>query len=197
MTRECEICRGSRIVRLPIYRRASAAHFEASAAVAMEASSRDYPCPECGGAVREDRVAVLDTHVMVDSRIDDPAFQDHARRAAAHMLVNWLLDGGYLTFERGRPDANFLRYPVVASLGVVSKGIVATIEERATSRGMQLASAAADEAIRHIDNWGSASRYIDHRIEKARVREFIHDAVKRVGEKWSKAAAVAHGQGSP
>src|SRR5258708_6332965 len=83
----CEICRGSRVSRLPIYRPVSALAFDASAAVSIEQSWRDYPCPECGDQVDMNRVAVLDAHAMIDSRIDDPEFQQHAKRTAAHMLV--------------------------------------------------------------------------------------------------------------
>lgn len=147
-TQPCEICRGSRIVRLPIYRPVSAQIQDMSAAVAMEATSRDYPCPECGGAVKEDRIAVLDAHAMGESRINDPEFHRHARRTAAHMLIDLLVEGDYIAYERGPIDSMHLRYPVIATLGVVSKGNVASIEARAIERGMQLAQAVADEAVK-------------------------------------------------
>lgn len=189
MKQPCDICRGSRTIRLPIYRPVPVV-FAASAAVKIEETSRVFACPECGDNVDQERVAVLDTHVMVDSHIDDPGFQDHARRAAAHRLVDHLLSGDYITFERGRTDDRNMSYPVVATLGVVSKGKIATLEARIAERQDQLATVAAEEAIRQIDNWGSQSRYTGPDISKRRAAEFIREAVKRVSATWSKAARV-------
>lgn len=187
MKPDCEICRGGRIVRLPVYRLMTSGPLDEVGP--MDETSRVYPCPECGDAVKQDRVAVLDAHTMVDSRIDDPAFHNYTRRAAAHRLVDHLLEGDYIAFERGKPDARRLQYPIVATLGVVSKGQVATIEARATERGMQLAQAAADQAIREIDNWGSYYGHPD--ILKRDAARFIHAAVKWVSESWSKASAAS------
>lgn len=190
MSRDCEICRGARIVRLPVYRRAEAAPFDETVP-AIEQPWREYPCPECGDSVGMERVAVLDAHTMVDDRPYGPEFDQSLRHAAARRLVDHLLDGGYITFERGATDLRRQRYPVVATIGVVTKGAVASLEQRIAKRQGEVAAAAADEAIYQINNWGSASRFIDHRIGKDHAARFIREAVKEVSEKWSKARAIA------
>ncbi len=179
----CDVCRGARVIRLPFYR--SVVAFEVTAPK-LEESHREYACPECSGIAKEDRIAVLDTHSEVSTHIDDPGFQEHARRQAAHMLVEHLLKGGFIDFTQGRSDPQKMTRSLVATLGVVAKGPVASIEQRATERGMALANAVADEAINQIDNWGSY--YGRPVIGKSEATDFIREAMKRVSISWNKAA---------
>lgn len=183
MSANCEICRGAKIVRLAIYR--SVPMTICDGIEEAEAPPwREFPCPECGMSVKQERVAVLEAHAMVDSRIDDPSFADHTHRSAAHQLVEHLLKGGFITFERGPVDQRWMRYPVVASLGAVSPGQVATLEQRVAERQDQVAIAVAREAKRQIDNWGSHYGHAD--ILKRDARAQIDSALQRVLGSWSK-----------
>lgn len=180
MANDCEICRGSKVVRLPIYRSVSVSPtFDAPA---MEETSRDYPCPECGGAVKQDRVAVLDAHTMVCSEISDTNFADHARRAAAHRLVDHLLEGGFIEFERGPIRDRDMAFPMVATLGVVSKGQVATLEQRIAERQDQVARAVAQKARSQIENWGS--HHGNTSISKREAHDQIDSALNHVLSEW-------------
>lgn len=188
----CEVCRGARYVRLPLYREASASIGPVEMGlVAMESMYREYPCPECCGWVKEDRVAVLDAHSVVDERYDRLEVRDAAKRNAAHLLVDHLLRSGLISFEtvkRESPRGHGLEIVAMATLGVVAPGVVASIEERATERGKQLTEAVAVQAIKEISNWGSY--YRTEGISKSRAADFIREALRLVSEKWSKARAV-------
>jgi hypothetical protein len=194
MRKQCDICRGSRVIRLPIYRPLSVSAGPAFEAESIEASSREYPCPECGHKVDMDRVAVLDVHSRIDLRYEDQPFEQHIRDHLAHLLVDHLLRGDYITFEKGEPDTHSVSRAIVASLGVVSKSQIATFEQRLALRQDQLARVAAEEAIKQIDNWGS--HYGRTGIAKDDAAKFIRDAVKRISENWSKAMAVTRDLGN-
>ncbi len=186
---DCEICQGRGVVRLPIYSRLSAVYFQSELTVEQmpRPSSREYGCPECGLAVNEGKVAVLDAHVMVDTRA--PAeYEVHARRNAAHRLVDMLLERDYITFSTYEHNSRDLKRPVVATLAVVSKGAAAAMEERLRQRQDQLAKAVADEAIKQIDNWGS--HYGRAAVSKEDAGRFIRVALNDVSKDWSAAKAL-------
>jgi hypothetical protein len=154
----------------------------------LEASVRVYPCPECGLKVDTDRLAVLDVHARVDTRYENSTdFQEYAQRHLAHLLVDHLLQDGYIAFERGDPT-NDLERMVVASLGVVSKNQVATFEQRVARNQDQLANAVVNEAIKQIDNWGS--HYGRTGIAKDVAAGLIRYAASFVSKTWSKAVAA-------
>jgi len=184
--KDCEICRGSRVVRLPVYHKVSAEPFDMPAV--SEESSRQYPCPECGDQVKLDRVAVLDVHTIMDSRISSEDYIQRGKETAAFRLVDHLLRGNFITFEQGPHDAKELSFPIIASLGVFSKGQVATLEQRIAERQDQVAKAVAQEAKEQISIWGS---YYGHAgILKRDARAQIDSALNRVLSSWSKIRAL-------
>jgi hypothetical protein len=178
---DCEICRGRGLVRLPLYRRATVS-FEATA-TSIEESYREYPCPECSDQAPLERVAVLDVHSMVDARIDTPEFREHAMRHAALRLVDELLKADFITLERGKTDTFRERYPVVATIGVVSKKQVATLERRIADRQDEVAKVVALEAKKQIDNWGSHYGHAD--ILKRDAKAQVDSALNHVLSTWS------------
>lgn len=183
----CEVCRGRGLVRLPLYKQAS---FVAdNAPVSMDEASRQYPCPECGMKAHVDKVLAVDVHSMVDSRVPDDALP-HIREGVAHRLVASLLERGFIEFGEGQQRASGygVSYPIIATLYAVhpSEGR-RSIEDRLRERQDQFAGAVADEVIDRVREWGISSRYVDsHRIEKRRVEEIVREAVRHVGNTWSK-----------
>jgi uncharacterized small protein (DUF1192 family) len=183
----CDICGGRRYIRLPILRPVSiATSFEATASV--EPSSREYPCPECCGFVKEERVAVLDVHSQVSAHIKEPGYINHYRTSCAHRLVDHLLSGGFITFEEGKTDDKQMTFPIIASLGVVAKGTVSSLEERIAARQDQVARAVAEESKKQISNWNS---YFGHsEILKRDARAQVDSALNSVLSNWSKARSL-------
>jgi hypothetical protein len=189
MREQCDICQGNRVIRLPIRRPVSASVIPIFEAESIDASSREYPCPECGHKVDMDRVAVLDVYSRIDLRYEDQPFEQHIRDHLAHMLVDHLLRGDYIAFEKSEPDRYTISQAMVASLGVVSKRQVATFEQRVAQGQDQLARAVAEEAIKQINNWGS--HYNRHGIAKDDAAKLIRDAVRTISETWSKVTAAS------
>lgn len=173
---DCEICGGSGMVRLPIYRRASV--FSVDIGPQIEESCRSFACPECADAIPIERLAVIEFHSLVDSHIDDPAFVDHAKRHAAHRLVDVMLRKSVISLKRGKEDASRFCYPMVATVGVVSPTDVAKLEELIAARQGEVAREVAEEAKRQIDNWGSHYGRAD--ILKRDARRMVDDALKIV-----------------
>ncbi len=173
MKRDCEICRGAGLIRLPLYRHA-AVNYGQDGPVSIEESSRTYPCPECANTIPQERLAVLQSHTLVDSRINDPRFAQHVKSGAAHMLVDELLKNGFITFARGPDDNGQMAYPMVATIGVVSPKHVANLEDRIAERQAIIATELADEAVKQISNWGSFYSGPDYGIiTKSRAIELV------------------------
>lgn len=179
MKRDCEICRGSGRVRLPIYRRATMTAFGAGPIAAAEIS-RDYPCPECSDTVALDQLAVLQQHAFMDARINEPGYIDAAKRQAAHGLVAGLIERGFIRFERGPDDLAQMLFPVYATIGAVSPTHVATLEQRMAEHQEELAREVMAEAARGIRVWGSAYHGDEGSIEKEQAVDAVNDALRLV-----------------
>lgn len=173
---DCEICRGSGVIRPPIYRRAQAAvDFNVDA---ITESSRIYPCPECADTTPQERVAIVQYHTLVDSMVGDPAYVEAAKSNAAHQLIAGLLKGNFIRFKRGPNDAREFNFPVQATIGVVSQKNVADLEARVAEHQEQLAREVMAEAERAIDHWGS---YYNHQsIRKDDATRSIREALAAV-----------------
>jgi hypothetical protein len=181
-TKRCEICGGARVVRLARFYQAVQMGDEP--VLSAPPPYNTYPCPECAPQVAIDRVAVLDAHSIVGPhRPWSEIGKTFSEKYAAHALIERVLRGGFISFEQGPPDS-LGRSQVVATLGVVSKNAVASLEARIAERQGEVAVAAGAQSIKDIDNWGSA--YGDGMIRKDRAADLIREAVKRVIETWSK-----------
>jgi hypothetical protein len=193
MKEVCDICRGRRLITLPVIRPTAVATSEPEyLCAAARASSREYPCPECAQRVTEDRVAFVEAHSMIDDRIRDEGFTEYARDKLAHMLVAHLLRGDYIAFDQGRSDG--MQRMMVATLGVVARSTVASMDERISQRQRHLASAVASEAISQINHWGS---YFGRNIiEKTRAAEIIREAVAKVSKAWAESRAARSEEGA-
>jgi hypothetical protein len=152
----CGICRGSGCVDLPIYRQAVARLVAVNETpLTMEASRRSYPCPECSETVPQSRLATVSYHSEIDSRIDDPDLMRHVMRSRAAEMGARLLRDGFIQFHRGPIDRRELRFPLRATIGVVSPNHVATLEERIAARQREVAERLISIAAVGINGWGS------------------------------------------
>jgi hypothetical protein len=176
---DCDICRGRGTIRLPIYRRLGAVVAEFSASPVIEDNARDYPCPECSDQVAFARVGIVGALKEMDTRIDDPKYIEHVKHAAAHSLIEEIINGGYVKLEMAPPDTTRMRQAYRVTLGVVSQKQVATIEERVARRQIDIAQEAATEAKAQIDNFGSYYARLDA-IGKNSAARMIDEAVKTV-----------------
>lgn len=173
----CEICRGSGLVRLPIYRTAAVTAFDNSAQI-IEESARNYPCPECADLVPQERLALVQYHSLVDARCTDKEYIDAANEDAAHRLVGALLKGGFIRFEHGKKDARGLTFPIQATVGVVSTKHVATMEERIAERQDEFAREVINEAGRGIESWGTSAG--EGAIYKSQAIDELNLALRRL-----------------
>lgn len=182
----CEICRGNGRVRLPIFRSVMA--FSASEMPdASEEAYREYPCPECSDAVPIGRINALRDETFASSNYaDDPKFTDHVKRALAHQLADYLMRYDYIGFERSPIDTIQMRFTMRATVGVVSKKVVATIEERTAQHQEALAREVMAEAGRQISNWESHYTGDEGRISKAQAIDSVRDSLRIVLEERAK-----------
>lgn len=184
--RPCAVCGDSRKVRLPV--RMTVTQNPVDLSVSIDDGFKEYPCPECAPYVPIDRVRVLDVHASVREQYL-PEAEAHVQRSAAHQLVDHVLRGGFITFERGpRARDPWLDVPMVATMAVVAPGVVATMEQRIAERQDQVAEAVAEEAKRRISIWGRDVGYTH--IEKGRAYDSINEALAEVLTNWSKIRAL-------
>ncbi len=173
---DCEICCGRGTIRLPIYRRPRA--LRVNVMPEIEESAREYPCPECSEQVPFAHVGVVGALKEIDTRIDDPKYIEHVKRACAHSLIEEIINGGYVKVEMSPPDTAQMRQSFRATLGVVSQKQVATLEQRVASRQIEIAQEVAGEAEAGINNWGSYYGHAD--ILKRDATREVREAVTKV-----------------
>lgn len=180
MKADCEICRGSGVVRLPIYPRVRVGAFSAERVAKIEETSRSFACPECANSVPQERVAVIKCHSLVDSRIDDPGYIEAAKREAAFQLSAEILKAGFIEFERGPDDTRHLAFPVRATVGIVSRTDVATLEQRVSEHQERLAQEVIAEAAKQIRVWRSAYGGDELTIQKGQAVDSLNAALTRI-----------------
>jgi hypothetical protein len=173
---DCEICCGRGTIRLPVRRRVVACTF--NELPAMEETAREYPCPECSEAVPFAHVGIVGAIQAVDTRIDDPKYIEHVKHAAAHSLIEEIINGGYVKIQKAPADTARMRQEFRVTLGVVSQKQVATLEERIAERQIEIAQEVASVAEARITNWGSYYGHDD--ISKRDATREVREAIKTV-----------------
>lgn len=132
MTYVCEICRGSRIIRLPVHSRLSV--YAPITDRITELSHKDFPCPACADITSIDHVAII----KVESKgvapwrgeaINPQLFQ-YVVEAAISEIGESLKNSGIIKTERGQDNLRDMTFSVTATLGVVSPTVVASMKER-------------------------------------------------------------------
>jgi len=179
---ECPCCQGRRYVRLALYRPAKVVYGDGVLPPeAGEVAYKDYACPEC----KADTVAFskVVTLTEVDRVLDGYGdnIETILRSGIAMQLARQMLDKNLIEFRRGPSDG--LVTPFGGIVNVVSKEASATLEQRVAARQEEVAREVVAEVTADIQNWGSASRYLDGRIEKHQAYQFMREALERVLER--------------
>lgn len=181
--KDCDICCGSKNVRLPVVRRLTMVDDSYLKAPAAVETWREFPCPQCGSRVDETRIAfVTDVFPVVsDGPEHEAAYQDHIRRTAALGLADRILRAGFISFEKCKFDDTRMSYHMRATVGVVAPDVVASMEERITSRQMEVAKDMAEDIKLGVGAWGSY--YGNQNVTKGVVYDVVNEAFVRASTK--------------
>lgn len=175
MSAVCEICRGARFIRLPIYRSVGTAPDPNE----MVAAAREYPCPECSVSVPESRIQAVSHQNMVTLEVaQDPRFVASVENNLAHRLLQTIIADSLIRYERSPDDTKTMAFTVRATIGVVSPKRVASMEERVAERQAEVAREVVDVAIAWIANWNS--HYDGQFISKSQATASIKEALTKV-----------------
>ena len=180
MRKRCDICGGRRLIRLPIMRSVYDRPRDDAAVVAIPETAREFPCPQCSEMVAEQRLHLMQEHSELDTRVRDPEYRRHVEKDAAHRMVAKLIDDGFIKFEWGESNEQRMCRPCVATLGVVSKAVVASLEERIAIKQDDVAREVAEEAKRRISVWGSDYSGDEGPVRKVQAREAVSEALVSV-----------------
>lgn len=176
----CEVCRGRKTIRLPLYRPASVVPFDATPrAIASDDTYRDYPCPECAPTVQADKVQVIECYVEADTRYEGAeGYRRHIVGNAARQIAEEIERAGLMRIQsvplRGRDDINTYRMTV----GVVPPKVVAEKDKQQLAASIAFAQEVINLAAKEINNWGSY--YEQTYIDKARAAIFMGEALREI-----------------
>lgn len=175
----CDICDGSRKIRLPI-RCEMVAVKTADSVIDAGELFRIFPCPECGSYAPVDNISVRREMVSFDAEISARAL-DSVKRGVAMRLADYLATNGYIVFEqRDLPSRAGSRQMVEiwGRVGVVATDRVDTLEARIEERQFDVAEEVATAAQDGIRNWGSYFGWTD--IAKSDACREVREGVQRV-----------------
>jgi hypothetical protein len=182
MTDRCPVCRGSKIIRLPLYSEARADFPQI--AVQVEINARTYPCPECAPTTTKDRIAIVQVGAQACARYRGgdrgDSYTAHLRHMLAHRIADEMLSGNMIVCEEGEPVPVFETIPLRATIGIVSPAHVATMQERIEQGSWPIVQQVADRAKALIRNWGSATLYGKDEIAKGDAYRQIDDAMREI-----------------
>jgi len=185
----CEICRGEQTIRLPIHRE-SRVFSDLTDSQSPVPAVRSYPCPECAETVTQNRVSIVRYHSIMDAGDgSDPRFADYVRREAANAFGDFILESGFIQFERGPNDIQQMTFPTKATIGVVSPKHVATLEERIVERQMQIAGEVVTAAVVGITNWNSRFNGPEGSIPKDQAATEVREAMQCVTNRLAATAS--------
>jgi uncharacterized protein with PIN domain len=190
----CPICRGSRTIRLPLYRE-MAVSFDPNITMqtTMEETSRQYPCPECAPKASEDNVAMVKYGAELAVHDEGPEYERYARKSLAHSLVDAILRNGYIAFTKGERDTWQRTQMMRATLGVVSAATVASMEQRIAARQMNVAAQLVDAAAHEIRIWAMHFTGDEGNISKGQAVDAIARAFKRLATETTQPDAYTGG----
>lgn len=179
--RDCPVCGGRRKIRLPLIFPVSAlapSRRDMSPST-IEATSKEFACPECSPSASEEKVAILEFGAEV-AAIREPGYDDHARKQVAHLLVHELLSRGMIRFQRGDVDEFDRSYRLQGRVGVVSTSVVASMEDRIAARQQEVAREVALRAADEVSRWGSHYTGNEGPIHKSTAIDAINRAMEAV-----------------
>jgi hypothetical protein len=155
MSERCLVCRGERKIRLPLYRPVTL-RFDPEAAIAVDESYREYPCPECAPTVPPERIRVLEANFQADTRYEgEPGYRKHLIRTGVNAIARLIEDGGFIRFQEGKPDRVELKRGYRMTVGVVAPKVTAGIDAQNVQKQDAFAQDFLTIAADKIENWGS------------------------------------------
>lgn len=187
---KCEICRGSRRIRLPRYIPLTVEVLDAPMPSMIDNPYKEYPCPECsaGDNAPYERLEIITSHSEGRSEIQQrhPGFMEALRYGTVRKMAEEMLRRGLIRFEESKPDHRGI-FALRGTLGVVAPAKVAEFEERVRERQFEVAAGLVEANIEEIANWGS---YYNGReggsVGKWQAVEWLQEAFKKVREKYAK-----------
>lgn len=179
----CEVCRGSKVVRLPLHKEVEVIDFKLDGVPfpTIEPGYKEFPCPECAGKVGDSKILILRSFTEVDTRIaeNDKEYMRYVRQSLLSELIYSLENrSDIVRYMKHDNRKTYLTTRFSATLGVVSVNDVQTIEQRVKEKAIEIASMMGSNVIRNIRIWGST--YGRTSIEKDVVCRFVNEAVNEM-----------------
>ena len=169
---DCEICGGSGKIRLPVKPRVGMTLSPEDASLSI----REYACPECGYKVPQEKILIVQAQGMIEAKYvkrDGQKFMDYVKQNLAHQIGAFLFKENQIRFEKleTQDDYGRERYPLRATLGVVSPRVVATFEDRVKEKQLAVANAVMEEAAKRIRGWGKDFEKASPNADSAPIRK--------------------------
>jgi hypothetical protein len=182
--KQCEVCRGARVIRLPLYREATVS-FEVTAAK-IEESYRDFPCPECAPLAAIDKVRVVECHFQADTRYEgEEGYRKYIVGHGAQVLAREIEKAGLIRMQHTPADSRELKRGYRLSVGVVSPKVVADLDAQREAAEDAFAGLVVEIAGYQIGNCGS--RYGRSDISKRDAKHMVSEALKNAKDQRPKA----------
>jgi hypothetical protein len=179
----CDICRGERVVLMPVYPPVTFSHAKNSlGAVSKSISTRKLPCPQCV-MVPEERLEVFSEMRAYDSYGDDPGFMSAVRRSMAHELVDQMIEAGFFRFKQSATDPITAKFKIELSVGFVHPDRVTSLEKRVRANQEVVAAMVVAEARKTIARWDSFFTGLEGGIRKSIAMDAVTDAFQNVRSK--------------
>lgn len=192
MHEQCDICRGRGVIGVPVYRPLRTSRIFDSDVTKAELGEgwRDFACPQCAPKVAEHSIAFVQAEISIDPRYEDQdGYAALVRRDLLHAIAEVLAreqSDGFLVTERGPLGEFSGRIPLTGTIGVVSKTVIASMEQRIAERQMEVAAEVVERVAGLIRMWGR-ERYIEpENIPKLAALGLLDKAVDDVKRKREK-----------
>jgi hypothetical protein len=177
---DCEVCRGSGRIHLPLYGKLEASPLDVSIDLQLGVMSREYPCPECS----VDVVPISRLWVAKHAGRFDRRYLPVMQKSMAHALIDSLLERGMFMFRQDDPDDRG-GVRLVASVAFVAPAHVATLEQRVAERQFEVAEAVVEATVEEVANWGSHYQgRTGGSVDKSQAIGWMRTALKKVREKY-------------
>lgn len=177
----CEICRGMKTVRLPIYRRITAWTGQETE-TSPERGYREFPCPACGESVAVDQLYIVRQDCLIDAaRRGEEAFTRMAMQETADQLARSLMESGYIVYTISPENPFHMSRKVMATVAVAAPEKTRSLATQIEAASEGLAREVADEAKSRVCVWGSHYHGREGGvIDKSIALQFIDEALKEV-----------------
>lgn len=179
----CDICQGSKHIRIPVASRSSVLTCDASITEAtIEISSKTFPCPQCcGKQAADERIEIVGVKLVIPDHAGDHAEQLFKRQAASTLAANFV-EHASIDFSKQPHPYRPGEAELIGIVGLVTKTQVNRIEDRALTKAHSLMERVISVALEDIATWGSYYTGLSGPIEKGRAIDCIRAAFAKVKE---------------